>query len=102
LSFPAALSVVLHRGVAPSVPRPCLSPYTTLFRSITMEFVPRPADPDEVRQGKQLIHILPRQDLSQSVRAGDEEQLGVRTVASSQIAQRVDGVGGPGPVDIDA
>src|SRR5699024_7805936 len=67
-----------------------------------MEFVPRPADPDEVRQGKQLIHILPRQDLSQSVRAGDEEQLRVRTVASSQIAQRIDGVVGPGSVDIDA
>src|SRR5699024_7006897 len=34
------------------------------WQHINIEFVPRRAGPYEVRQGKQLFHILPFQDLS--------------------------------------
>src|SRR5215468_6068553 len=56
---------------------------------------------DEVRELEQLIGVPPGDHPGQRVRAGDEVELGVRTPLSMQVAQRVDGVGLPRPVDVD-
>jgi hypothetical protein len=41
-------------------------------------------------------------NLGQRVGAGDEEELVLRRGRAAQVAQRIDGVGGPAPVDVDA
>jgi hypothetical protein len=53
-----------------------------------------------MREGEQFVRVMPGEDLGQGVGAGDEEELVVRCRGGAQVAQRVDGVGGPGPVDV--
>src|SRR5690625_4647005 len=54
-----------------------------------------------MRQRPQLADVLPPQDLRQYVSSRDEEQLRL-WVLLVKFAQRVDGVGQPRPVDVDA
>lgn len=58
-------------------------------------------DGDEVRQVPQLLMVAPPQDLGHRVGAGDEEQVGAGTF-TLEIAQRVDRVGRPRAIDVDA
>ncbi len=51
-------------------------------------------------QPEQLPDIPPAEDLRQGVRTGDEEQRGLRP-HPVQVPQRVDGVGGSTPVDVN-
>src|SRR5690606_16003147 len=57
---------------------------------------------DEVREPEQLVGVVPGEHLLQRVGAGDEEHLGVGPVDLAHVAERVHGVGGSGPVDVDA
>src|ERR1017187_3009080 len=54
-----------------------------------------------MRESEEFVHVVPGEHLGQRVGAGDEEKLVLRPGGGAQIAQRVDGVGGPGPVDVD-
>src|ERR1017187_10157121 len=54
-----------------------------------------------MRESEEFVHVVPGEHLGQRVGAGDEEKLVLRPGGGAQIAQRVDCVGGPGPVDVD-
>jgi multiple sugar transport system permease protein len=61
--------------------------------------VPGPGAADEVRQREQRVDVVPGQDVLERVRTGDEEEVGVG-VRGPQVAQRVDRVRRPRPVDV--
>ena len=58
-------------------------------------------DPHEVREVKNLAVVLPREDVRESVRTRDEEQVVVRQLRT-KVAKRIDRVGLPRSIDIDA
>src|SRR5262245_45250781 len=62
----------------------------------------RPGHADEMGQVEELIGLLPRKDLVQHVRAGDEEELNLRPVLVLEVAQCVHCVRRTAPVDVDA
>ena len=64
------------------------------------EHVPGTGHTDEVGQAPELLGVLPREDPGERVRAGDEEELGVRALGG-EVAQGVDGEGRSLAVDVD-
>ena len=116
----AALADVLHDAVRYEVPDGLVAPDTgpairgrdrkggdlneadaALGKAGIRQGVPRTSYPDEVRERDQLVRVPPRQDLRESVRAGDEVQLGQLAVQLFQVAQRVDGERRTAAIDVD-
>src|SRR5438093_9335981 len=54
----------------------------------------------EMAHHEKFVRVLPRENCLQSIRAGDEEQLGTRTNLR-EVANSIDGVRRAGPVDIN-
>src|SRR3569833_305599 len=66
------------------------------------EVVARTSTPYEMREVEELIRVTPAQNLTEGVGAGYDEQLHVRPVYFAHLPQRVDGVGLPGTLDVNA
>jgi hypothetical protein len=58
----------------------------------SIQIVARPCCGDERRKSAKALGVLPRDDLPDRVCAGDEEQLGLRTIDLAKRKERVDGV----------
>src|SRR3569833_807083 len=66
------------------------------------EVVARTSTPYEMREVEELIRVTPAQNLTEGVGAGYEEQLDVRPVYFAHLPQRVDCVGLPWTLDVNA
>ena len=61
----------------------------------------RTRHPNEVCEVEQFLSATPREDVTQRVGTGDEEQVDVAASLSSQILEGVDGVRVPRTIDVD-
>jgi glycosyltransferase involved in cell wall biosynthesis len=68
-------------------------------RPLSLSSCPGRVTPTKWARSKELVDVLPGEDLGEGVGAGDEEQLGVG-VLGAQVAQGVDRVGRAVPVDV--